>query len=170
MAATAGRSAIKTSGARRSAPGSVKTDWVVAHANTTAADTTYLLDPLNASVSSNVYAVPIPDGATRVLIRQKFTVSSATPSTNAVVYLWVADENGIPTRIDNATESGTGVTLTVNNTATNSAKDSSGTFYYGDLPSLEGYDCLGGKTLYVLVATASNHSSATQQAVVAFLN
>ena len=152
------------------APGSGQSDWIVAHSNSTAVATTYLLDPGDSSVSSNVVEIAIPPGATRVWFRQSFLVAGASPSTACIIYPWCGDTQGHWWRIDTTDQNGAGLTLAVDGTAGNNVQTSDGLTYLGDIVSLTGNDMLAGSVLRVLVQTASNHGSATQQVLCKFGN
>jgi hypothetical protein len=155
---------------KMTAPGSFQTDWILAHANSTVADTGRFLSPGNAALSANVQRLPVPDGATRIWMRQVFSVASASFTANAVVVPICGDNQGHWWRVDTTDQNGTGVTLTVDSTVGNNMQTSDGLFYLGDLVTLTGNDLLAGSQLRILVATASNLGSATQQVWIKYGN
>lgn len=131
----------------------------------TAQTAAQLLNPASVT-ATQVVPLAVPQGATRCLIRLRIDDACTVNGTPAVVVLMGLDNSGVPTRLDNVDQNATGITLTWT-----SGDATDGTYDYSDLPSLSGYDLLGSKTLYVLVATAGVYTGATDPtAMVLFLN
>lgn len=161
------KAGLKLLGLLGSAPGSVQADWHIANTDLSATAQTagQLLNPASVT-ASQVRPVTIPPGATRALVRLRIDDGCSGNGTPAVVVLMGVDASGVPVRLDNVDQNATGITLTWT-----SGDATDGTYDYSDLPNLTGYDMLGCKTLYVLVATAGVYTGATDPtAMVLFLN
>lgn len=156
--------------------------WVTIHddAEASAASAAELIRPLSVT-SSNVHALKVPPGATRVMIRARWSVAGAV-TTSPVIRAygvagainasdWFEDDGTVsPVRIDrNATGAG-GVTVTLD--ATNDLRDTNYSYSANAIHADDGtpwFDCKGSNYVFVLVATAGNVvGSITLQA--AFLN
>lgn len=148
-------------------PGSVQSNWVLAHGllTATAQTSAELLNPASTN-SANVYPIEVPFGATRVLLRMRVDDAASANGTPPVVRLLGLDANSLPIRIDNVDSSAAGITLTWT-----SSDMTDGTDDFSDPSSLTGYDLLGCKTLYVLCETAGVFTGTTDaEAWVLFLN
>ncbi len=168
MAYTTGTDSFLSNGsAQKVVSGSAKADWKIANSDITTTNTASLLRPGLATGETNIIALPIPEGATRILTRTRHPPSGVTFTTHPVVRYYVTDQNGVPTRIDNTDANATGITLT---SSANTAADAAATYRYSNVSSLDGYDCLGGGTLFALIETAAAGASYTGAVMVLFLN
>lgn len=167
-------------------PGSVKSDWqtAVSNSNATADTAAMLLAPTTSTAATRV---PIPAGATRVLIRQRASATGVTVTTLATVIPIVVDRNGVPTRIDSATLGAAAITVPFDTTLASNydganmsgvvapdgqAGADTSAFSYGVPTTLDGYDMQGGQWLYILrvVASALTGGAANPTIEVLFLN
>lgn len=168
---------IKSGDCAKVMSGSVQSDWIVAvsDATATAESGAGLLNP---SASTAATKVPIPFGATRVLVRSRFASNVANTTTEPVITIWGTDRNGVPLRLDNIDPNAAGITMVSHDTVASnpigadfSSSDPVGgntsTFRYGQVTSLSGYDCLGSQWLYILRSTAAGYASSI---MVLFLN
>lgn len=158
--------------------------WVTIHDNAedTPSTAPELIRPLSVT-SANVHALKVPPGASRVMLRVRWTAAGAVTTSPVIraysVYGsanasgWFADDGTVQlARIDrNATGAG-GVTVTLD--ATNDLRDATYSYSAPAIHSDDGtpwMDCKGGGHVFVLVATAANVAGA-QPCVIqaAFLN
>lgn len=173
---------MRTNSMTIAACGSAKSDWVTAVSNSNAtADSSSVL--LNPTASTAATALPIPEGCTRILLRQRVSASGTTVGTLAIVIPIAVDKNGVPTRLDSGTLGAAGLTMPLDSTLASNylganmaaferpGSDTSA-YRYGVPVSLTPMDCLGGQWLYVLRSTASNHTGGASNPTieVLFLN
>lgn len=165
--------------AQITAPASVKGGWSTINSDAkTAQSAANLISPL-ACTDAAVYWVKVPDRATRAVFRTKFASTLTSMTTQAVVRVYgidtdlttapLTDGTQKPMRLDNASPSATGVTLTITGAATDI---SDGTNRYGQPHSLTGLDCMGSRFIACFIETAAviNAGSGTISVEVMFLN
>lgn len=165
-------------------------NWVTAHddVEASASSAAELIRPLSVT-SANVHAVKVPPGATRVMVRVRWTAAGAVTTspiirgygvfgtinspTATTLPNWFADDGTVTVvRIDrNATGAG-GVTVTLD--ATNDLRDTTYSYSANAIHTDDGtpwFDCKGAPYVFFLCSTAGNVAGA-QTAVlqVAFLN
>lgn len=170
-------------------PSSVETNWVQCHDNieATADAASVLLKPWN-SAKTSFHWVRVPELATRLLVRGKVDAAATTISTAPVVWI-VGAHGGDPstttnnftdtpgattfakyTRLDNADQDATGITLTLCVT-TQGMEDAS--YVYGNPYNLDGFDLKGARYVGLMVATAASVTGGAANAAYAefaFLN
>lgn len=156
--------------------------WVTIHDDeeATASTAAVLIRPLSET-SGNVHAIRVPDGATRVLIRDKRTAATVIVASPVLrvygVYGeanaegWFADDGTIQViRLDRHTV-GAGATLTLVQ-----ATDIRDTTFQYSAPLIQTddgtpwMDCKGAQYVFVLVETAANITAGTGVLQAAFLN
>lgn len=158
--------------------------WLAIHDNfeAAAASAAELIRPLSVT-AAEVHAVKVPPGATRVMIRARWTAAGAVTTSPVIraygVYGeknssdWFADDGTAHVvRIDrNATGAG-GVTVTLD--ATNDLRDSTYSYSANAIHTDDGtpwFDCKGANYIFVLCSTAGNVAGAqTATLQAAFLN
>ncbi len=168
-------------------PSSTRSDWVVANENlkATAATATELRKPLTFA-TSHVRVVRVPQDATRVLIRPRYEVAVVSMTTAPAVKLYSifgeASNTGTESAPVFATDgtvrtlridaSGVQATASTTLTITPATDQADGTYGYGDITDMDGYDLKGGSFLLVLTGTAGviNSGSGAIDAQVLFLN
>lgn len=170
----------------RTAPGSsrILAPWQTIHENfeSSAASAAELIRPLSVT-SSDVHAVTVPEGASRMMVRARWTAAGAV-TTSPVVRVygvygtlnssdWFADDGTAQiVRLDRNTTGAGGVTITLD--ATNDLRDTTYSYSANAIHSDTGepwMDCKGAPYAFVLCSTAGNVAgaqSATLQC--AFLN
>ena len=163
-------SAAVNGGAGVSYPGSVIGSWTTIHANlsTTAESAASLRRP---ATHASVSAFPVKIGTgTRVLVRARYAHGTSTVTASPVVRLYAcygADPSAAGVfaddgtsqfmRIDTATSTVAGVTITLTTTATDD-KLRDATYRYSDVTTLDGYDLKGASHLLALTETVANIS------------
>lgn len=159
------------------------TDFVTCHDDLkAAAETTNLLQPL-AATSSNIHAVKVPAGATRVMFRAK-RLQAATVTQQPIIYAfgikgeinsasWFADTDATETqRID---RHGTGAGVTVTMSATLDHRDATYRYSPPAIHTDDGtpwFDCRGCDYVVALPSQAYNGDAAASTVVLecAFLS
>lgn len=162
-----------------SAPGSIKSNWVVVNSDTdaTAESAGTLLDP-TASSSAHVKPCTVPDGAVRMLVRLGVSTTAAlTYTVQPIVRFYAVDANGVATRLDASGDANAaGLTLTLTAATGLAAGGTMDGSVYGNPSTITGLDLLGNQTVYALVQTASDFTVTSGGAnvvpfvVVQFLN
>lgn len=163
---------IRTEAFQQTMGGSVQSDWEVANSAANAvSSSSELLNPASSD-DAGVRPIVIPHGCTRILARLRYAISTTTCTTAPTVVFATLDANGVPQRIDNADSDAVGTTLGCASGADPRLAMNDGTYYWSDVVSLTGWDCLGDKTLYTMIKVASNYSGGTPdvQVWVKFLN
>lgn len=183
-----GSTALTNNTPNGSYPGSVLSDWVNVHDSLAAtAATSTVLKTLLTNASANTHYCRVPAGATRCLVRARYSIGATAFSTQPLVKLYSIfdtqyDKNtgteAAPAfandgtvrwmRIDAATIAAAGFQLTVA-----PSTDSLDTTYgYGDPYDLTGFDLKGGAYLGMLVSQAAvvSGGAGTVWGQVLFLN
>lgn len=157
-------------------PISVKSQWFTLHADLeqTADAGAVLIAPFT-STNSGLRLVPVPAGATRLLIRAKYTTAGTAP-TNPVVRIMGLDAHSTAgtldttttgiLRLDNADNAAAGKTLTM----TVATDIGDGTNSYTNTSILDGIDLQGCAAVLALVETAAALTSGTVLLQGRFLN
>jgi hypothetical protein len=181
------KSNVRSSGLQNVVVAAPKGQWVTVNDDArTAQGASVLLSP--ATVTDSVFHwVAVPEGVRKVLVRARMPVGTATVTTSPKVRVWGAFKTQATSgevaigsdgsfvndgtiqfvRLDNATVSNAGVTLSL---ATSSRLVDS-TWSYSDVSTLSGYDTQGADYIGVMVDTAAAIvSSAAVEIQVLLLN
>jgi len=164
---------IPAVGGAHSVPGSIRSDWVVAHTNlkAAAASAGVLKAPLSCT-AAEVVLMRVPDACTRVYVRGRYATGVITsmttqpvvqvysiffPNSGALPYtgtdaapVLIKDGTVRAMRVDATTQAGTAQTVTLI-PSTDIADD---VYSYTDCPDQVGWDLRGGAYCLVLVKTA----------------
>ncbi len=175
-------------------PASCKATWITAHDDL---EQTVPTTPLNPATISNAefHWVKVPDGATRCIVRAKYT-KSATVTTSPVVRIigacpgesavdkappsgeYINEDGSFPDdgtiefmRLDLAASAGTGTTLTLVSSGADLMFDAHATpKAYSDPTSLTPIDLLGSWYVGIVPVTAANVSTGVVVGQIMFMN
>ena len=132
--------------------GAAQADWELANTSLQTVNTDVLLNLAHATSYSNAIPLQVPIGVTRMWLRGAVGTAATTFTTDPVVKIVGADENGIPERLDSSDNDAAGVTVDFVASGMFTADSKYWTDVYG---GSSGYDLKGNKTVYVLVSTAA---------------
>lgn len=175
-------SGARETGLTRVAPGSIESDWIVAHTNATNAQDAGDFTDLSAIDDEEFSWKAPPLGATRVILRARTTDDATTFTQLPVGELWGIDAKGAPLRLDQDDQSSASrITLNLDSDSVKGLDiDGKGAaagddgWIYGDPNGEEGFDIKGCRWIGFPVRTAANitdgASARVVQVLMKFLN